>query len=58
MNQGETMSSKKVKFTDLNQNHNTELLEEITKEKLEKINGGRWVSFIIGGVEWGQTWLD
>ena len=50
------MNSKKIKFTDLNQN--TELLDEIAKENLEKINGGRWVSFLIEGIVWGDTWLD
>jgi DNA-binding NarL/FixJ family response regulator len=45
--EGEKMNSKKIKFADLNQN--TELLEEIAKEKLEEINGGRFF-YIIEGI--------
>ncbi len=52
------MNSRKIKFTDLNQSQDAELLEDITKEKIEKINGGRWVSFILEGVNWGETWID
>jgi hypothetical protein len=52
------MDSKKIRFTDLKRNQDIELLEEITKENLEKINGGRWVRFIIEGIDWGETWLD
>jgi hypothetical protein len=53
------MNSKKIKITDLSQNYNTELLEEITKEKLEKINGGRWCMGIsIGGAVWdSEIWV-
>jgi hypothetical protein len=53
------MNFKKVKFTDLNQDHDTELLEEITKEKLEKIHGGRWCMGVsIGGAVWdSEVWV-